>query len=258
MHSVRQKYWQYTSANAKKQKKCKNGFVKCHKLFINLKILNVNIARIANIIQSTITVIASRAGVVVKIVFQMKPVNVANTALNTVKSNFKKPISSLILSLFTKLQYFILCIMVYFAFVKQEVLSSECLTHKGSVKHCIAGEITHQTHCDLDFGYYFYCEESTQEPKQNKNYEEKLQTMKQELELKKAKAVMEPNETNVQDYMEYQKRVLDNSSKFADTWRKVLWKNPDLDYTLKHPTNTTPNTKKLICKGIKLRKRLRN
>ncbi len=101
----------------------------------------------------------------------------------------------------------------------------------------------HQTHCDLDFGYHFYCddgmrEEERQHPKQEKDHKAELEKMKQELESRKAKAVIEPTEENVKEYMEYQKKVLDNSSEFADVWRRVLWKHPELDYTLKNPTNT--------------------
>ena len=105
--------------------------------------------------------------------------------------------------------------------------------------------IAHQTHCDLDFGYHFYCddgvqkeEQKRQKPKQERNHKAELEQMKQELETKKAKAVIEPTEANVKEYMAYQKKVLDNSSEFADTWRRVLWKHPELDYTLKNPTNT--------------------
>jgi conjugal transfer pilus assembly protein TraF len=38
--------------------------------------------------------------------------------------------------------------------------------------------------------------------------------------------------------MSYQKKMLDKSSEFSDVWRRVLWESPELDYTLKVPTNT--------------------
>ena len=111
----------------------------------------------------------------------------------------------------------------------------------------------HQTHCDLNFGYHFYCndgveEETALQPKKQKNHKAELEQMKQELEARKAKAVVEPNEENVKEYMLLQKKVVDNSSNFADVWRRILWKYPELDYTVKHPTNTLAKHKQIDVK----------
>src|SRR5574343_556435 len=76
---------------------------------------------------------------------------------------------------------------------------------------------SHQSHCDLNFGYHFYCDDGTQAEDMNKE----------------AQTVVEPNEENVKEYMFFQKKVVDNSSNFADVWRRVLWKYPELDYTVK-------------------------
>ena len=116
---------------------------------------------------------------------------------------------------------------------------------------------THSTHCDLNFGYHFYCDDETQteeaekeerQTKENRDYKLELEHTKQELESKKAKAVVEPNEENVKEYMLLQKKVVDNSSNFADVWRRILWKYPELDYTVKHPTNTLAKHKQLDAK----------
>ena len=60
----------------------------------------------------------------------------------------------------------------------------------------------HQSHCDLNFGYHFYCDDSTQaeeeakeekkekQTKTNRDYKLELEQTKQELESKKAKAIL--------------------------------------------------------------------
>jgi len=97
---------------------------------------------------------------------------------------------------------------------------------------------------EYNLGWHFYCEKSIEEIKSKENfqddknqddYAQKLAEIKKVLEEKKAKAVIYPNEENIKDYMSYQQMVMDKSSLFADQWRRVLWKTPSLDYTLKRP-----------------------
>ena len=101
---------------------------------------------------------------------------------------------------------------------------------------------------DYGLGWHFYCQdekkEETQEsksvkdiPENQEDYAEKLAQIKKALEDKKAKAVVYPTEDNIKDYMSYQQVVLDKSGTFADQWRRVLWKTPSLDYTLKRPVS---------------------
>jgi conjugal transfer pilus assembly protein TraF len=166
-----------------------------------------------------------------------KLVREANTVKNAKNSILNTPISSLILSLFIKakhLSYLILFLLLIF--VNKSFAS-------------------HQSHCDLNFGYHFYCDDGTQteeaekeERQKTRDYKLELEQTKKELETKKAKAVVEPNEENVKEYMLFQKKVVDNSSNFADVWRRVLWKYPELDYTVKHPTNTLAKHKQLDVK----------
>jgi len=99
-------------------------------------------------------------------------------------------------------------------------------------------------------GWNFYCQEEGKEEskednkklvkensKNQEDYAQKLAEIKQTLENKKAKAVIYPTEDNIKDYMSYQKLVLDRSGNFADQWRRVIWKTPDLDYTLQRPVS---------------------
>ena len=99
---------------------------------------------------------------------------------------------------------------------------------------------------EYGLGWHFYCQgkQDKEEDRNNskldadpQDYQEKLSEIKRTLEDKKAKAVIYPTEENLKDYMAYQKMVTDRSSKFADVWRRTLWKTPDLDYTLFRPTS---------------------
>jgi len=101
---------------------------------------------------------------------------------------------------------------------------------------------------DYDLGWHFYCQEKnkaeTQDsksvkdiPENQEDYAEKLAQIKKALEDKKAKAVIYPTEDNIKDYMSYQQEVLNRSGTFADQWRRILWKTPGLDYTLKRPVS---------------------
>lgn len=100
-------------------------------------------------------------------------------------------------------------------------------------------------YCDeYGLGWNFYCQDKKREERVEKqekieeeDYSQKLATIKKTLEDKKAKAVIYPTEENIKDYMAYQKMVLDRSGYFADQWRRVIWKTPDLDYTLQRPVS---------------------
>lgn len=101
---------------------------------------------------------------------------------------------------------------------------------------------------EYGLGWNFYCQDEKKEevatkedkksiPEDQDDYAEKLAQIKKTLEDKKAKAVIYPTEDNIRDYMAYQKTVMDRSGTFADQWRRVLWKTPSLDYTLKRPVS---------------------
>jgi conjugal transfer pilus assembly protein TraF len=100
-------------------------------------------------------------------------------------------------------------------------------------------------------GWKFYCDDEVekvqqktqqkdnkpQQVQQNKTYTERLEEYKKELEEKKAKAVLEPTEDNIKDYMRFQMMTVDNAGLFSDVWRRIIWKNPELDYTQQRPVS---------------------
>lgn len=100
---------------------------------------------------------------------------------------------------------------------------------------------------EYGLGWHFYCQNEQKDVKEKpspiaskqseEDYAEKLSEIKKTLDAKKAKAVIYPTEENIKDYMAYQQTILDRSGAFADQWRRVLWKTPELDYTLKRPVS---------------------
>ena len=66
-----------------------------------------------------------------------------------------------------------------------------------------------------------------------------FEAMQKRLEELKRIAVMNPTEAHMTAYMGYQRYVMDKSAVFADNWQRVVWKTPELDYSLKgRPTNS--------------------
>ena len=97
---------------------------------------------------------------------------------------------------------------------------------------------------DHQLGWRFYCDEEPKEEveeqeiegQSNKQtYMEKLDNVHKIVEEAKAKAVLEPTEENVKNYMYIQQKVLNQASYFSDMWRRIVWITPELDYSQKKP-----------------------
>ena len=58
-----------------------------------------------------------------------------------------------------------------------------------------------------------------------------------ELKRREDLAIMDPSPEKLTDYLRLWQVVQDKGSTFADAWRRVVWQNPELDYTLKRPAN---------------------
>jgi conjugal transfer pilus assembly protein TraF len=61
--------------------------------------------------------------------------------------------------------------------------------------------------------------------------------MRAELKRREDLAVMNPTDRNLKDYLELWQLTQEKGSIFADNWRRVVWQTPELDYSLKRPTN---------------------
>jgi conjugal transfer pilus assembly protein TraF len=63
--------------------------------------------------------------------------------------------------------------------------------------------------------------------------------LRRELKRREDLAVMDPSEQHMKDYLELWQLTQDKGSVFADSWRRVVWQNPSLDYAQKRPVNNS-------------------
>jgi len=62
---------------------------------------------------------------------------------------------------------------------------------------------------------------------------ERLEKYQKDLHEKQSKAVLEPTQENVREYMEQQQITMDMATEFSKSWAKVLLSHPQLDFTAK-------------------------
>ena len=96
---------------------------------------------------------------------------------------------------------------------------------------------------ERNLGQWFYCEKPKPDPdsspqtQPNISAAVRLKAISEKLDELKARAILEPTTQNVQAYISFQREQLDRASDFADVWRRAIWQNPELDYTLERPIN---------------------
>lgn len=93
---------------------------------------------------------------------------------------------------------------------------------------------------DPDRPYLYYPDQEAKskkpEPKLPQTPQEAqaaLEQLQESLKLSRALAVMNPSSENIKSYIQMQEIAMEKSSVFADQWRRTLWANPQLDYSLK-------------------------
>ena len=104
-------------------------------------------------------------------------------------------------------------------------------------------------YCARDLGAWFYCNRP-QPPVEEKAAREgeamkvdkpaeilELEAFQKKVEEARQVAVWAPTQENVRRFYLLQKTALDRSGLFADQWRRLIWTNPELDYTLKRPVS---------------------
>lgn len=67
---------------------------------------------------------------------------------------------------------------------------------------------------------------------------EELKSIQEELEKRRALAILKPTPENLASYMAYQQEQVERASVFSDQWRRVLLDQPELDYTIRRPVST--------------------
>lgn len=108
--------------------------------------------------------------------------------------------------------------------------------------------------CDGDSKFAWYCDVAEAEESEVKEEDkaksavpekskeeialEEMKDWQERLEGKRALAVMYPTPENIKSYIEEQNKVTTNAAYFSDVWRRVIWQNSDVNYSLKRPSNT--------------------
>ena len=96
-------------------------------------------------------------------------------------------------------------------------------------------------------GWHFYCDRDERDaeaedsaapeppPARPESAMEHILKIRQVLEEARARAVLDPGAENVAAYLHLQQEALERAATFSDAFRRAVWGNPDLDYTLRRP-----------------------
>ena len=96
-------------------------------------------------------------------------------------------------------------------------------------------------------GWHFYCDREqeheeddppateTPAPVPPPSAMERVLKMRRALEEARAKAILDPSAENVATYLQLQQETLQRAASFSDAFRRTVWGNPELDYTLRRP-----------------------
>lgn len=67
---------------------------------------------------------------------------------------------------------------------------------------------------------------------------QQFEQLQKQLDTARKTAIMSPTEVNLKRYIEIQEIVMGKSAAFTDQWQRVIWQNPQLDYSQhSRPTN---------------------
>ena len=104
-------------------------------------------------------------------------------------------------------------------------------------------------YCERNLGTWFYCEspeeevqpEEKDQPRRALSQDEadyqSLLKFKEDMEKARQIAVWNPTQENLRRYQKYQQEALDKGGLFADSWRRMIWEDPSLDYSLVRPVS---------------------
>lgn len=66
---------------------------------------------------------------------------------------------------------------------------------------------------------------------------EMMTAFQKQIEVAKARAILEPTDDNVKAYLQLNQMAINRAGEFAQAWQRVVWITPDLDTRLSHPVN---------------------
>lgn len=98
---------------------------------------------------------------------------------------------------------------------------------------------------DHEKGWHWY-----DDPKEEDNFDnddesisydpiDQMNTLHETVKRSLDQAILNPTKENVKNYIILQQKVTNQSKLFSNSWKEVLLENPELDFSLKHPTNNT-------------------
>ena len=88
-------------------------------------------------------------------------------------------------------------------------------------------------------GWHWYQDpqEPTPSPAVPTNPVQVIEAWQQQVKYSLDQAILNPTPDNVRNYITLQNQIGAQASQFAKTWQAVLLSNPQLDYSIQHPTN---------------------
>ena len=64
-----------------------------------------------------------------------------------------------------------------------------------------------------------------------------LEMLQKAVETSKARAVLQPTNENLMNWIQVQNELLKKNTLFADNWQRLVWRNPEYDYNQVRPSN---------------------
>ena len=80
-----------------------------------------------------------------------------------------------------------------------------------------------------------------------------LEILQKAVETSKARAVLQPTNENLMNWIQVQNELLKKNTLFADNWQRLVWRNPEYDYNQVRPSN--PVALKAYSESYKLDRR---
>ena len=103
-------------------------------------------------------------------------------------------------------------------------------------------------------GWHFYCDRNEEPAEEDlpateapasvppPSPTERISRMRRALAEARARAILDPSAENVAAYLHLQQEALQRAASFSDAFRRTVWGNPELDYTLRRPVGALAKT----------------
>ncbi len=78
----------------------------------------------------------------------------------------------------------------------------------------------------------------TPRPKPTTNANERMEKLQEVIQNSLNRAILDPTQNNIAQYIQLQNLMADRSSQFAKVWQQTLLSEPQLDFSILQPTNT--------------------